>query len=304
MDSKETFKTIFFYDKEKAIEKYRNEDYQEREKAAIIAQIRSLLDENQVKNYELIPSTEMGEFRLSLEQGILSLRVKNSDPYYSILKTMLENKKGLRDEVTFVVSKHHFTLTSRNSTIQKTGKDISQIIEYLESMKNNGELTHVEKRGAEALEYQFDTNENERIRILVDADNKEVVSRLDHFEKTTVRKKNGLKRIVTGAVVAVALTVSVPYVGHIIKPVIAKTIEKDNERFDLQTNFTLMDHYYMMLNSGGLTNEEYDQFYDLVLSTQKYYENQGKTDCEDYKTLLKYQQLLDQEYQNTRERSL
>jgi hypothetical protein len=296
------FKSCFFLEGENAIEKHNQEEKtQSKEKSAIVAQIRARKLEGAIEKYEIVDTKGLKEYYIYLKDGMITLRLTAQDPYNISLKNILNSKKEFKDKLTITIDGNHFYMSDRDSKKEMSGQNLFGMLDYLDCMKNNKEIASVSKTGKENFSYKIDTKENERIQILVSADNEEVVRRLDKLEKITIQKKNRLKVALAAGIVGISLAVVSPYASKMaydIKDGIETMIDENNQQFTVEQNFKVMSSYAMRLQNNQLSSEDYENFRTIVNETMDYYTMSGKADTEDYQTLLSYEQLIDENYSN------
>lgn len=294
------FKIYLFLDGEKVVIKGRHDARTEGSKSTIVASVRKLKVADEIKSYEIRSDKNMTEYLIKLEEGTLSLRLSSTDPYNGSLKRILERKK-IVEEVRIHVDEDQVRMTS-NITDEEKNESFEDVVKLLKALENNGEIKSVIKSGDSnrpdsTLSYVFETKENEKIRIYVSTSNKKAISMLDQFHKTTIKKKTNLRKMAAIAAVGIAL-VAVPHVFSNIHFQMGQEATASENQIDVETNFTIMRSYIIRLSNEGLSVEEYFQLSSMVAETKSYYEELGKTDTESYKTLLEYEKLVDEYYQD------
>lgn len=292
----QNIKAYFFVEDDKAFERLAHDKLEPKTKSAVIAEVRNKKNAHEIKKFNVVSTENGNEYFIVLEDKTLYLVVSKEDPSNAILNTILNENKMAKDEVIIRISENKFTMSNKDADEIHEGKNINEMITFLKCMQKNGEIESVEKRGTKYLEYIFETKENEKIRILTEASNQEIVSQLDEFPKNKIQKKNGLKAVIAASVVGVALAVSHPYIGTTAHNFVTQMVEKDNANFEIETNFERMSSYYTRLVGGNLTKDDYESFRSLVSKMKTYYEENNKTTSFDYETLLKYESTIEEHY--------
>ncbi len=300
-DNTINIKTFFFQENGKVLERLRDGSINERTKESVIAEIRKRKQDKDIKNYQINPSDGLNIYQIALEEGNIQLHLKSNCIENIFLKTILQSQKIARDEVTVLVEGQTYRMTSRNASKEKTGRDMSHMLEILNHMQNNHEIERVIKTGKNTLAYTFETTDNEKIRIIVDSKNNEVVKELDEFSKITLKKKKRLKTLLTASALGLALAVSSPYIGKNIHNFLTVE-EQTSNTFDVETNFKILHSYAIRLTTGELNIEEYDAFKEMTSKMIQHYEENGKLG-NDYATLLRYQDLINEHYTEMKGRS-
>ena len=201
-----------------------------------------------------------------------------------------------RDEVNIVINGDRYYMYSRNTEQEKSGRNIDYMLQFLDSLERNNEFENVTKTGGKYLLYTFETTENEKIKITIDSENKEVVQKLDKFPNIFLQKKKLKRTVIAGIAVGVALAVASPFAYKPVKNFFeTREIEA---QMDLETKFYLMSSYELRLRSDNLNAEDYDNFRSLVSEVMDYYETANKTNGQDYETLKYYEQVINENYQD------
>lgn len=288
------FKTLIFRENE-VIEKLADNSAVTRSNASVLGELRTRKAKKDIKGYNKEKIDAVNIYKIQLEDGVIAIHMHESDISNTILNTILKSSKIACDEVNVVINGDHYFMRSRNSEREKSGRNIDDMIQFLDSMQRNKELENVTKSGTKMLLYTFETTENEKIKITIDSENKEVVEKLDKFPNIYLKKRNLKRNVIAGIAVGVALTVATPFVYKPIRGFLeTKRIES---QMDLETKFYLMSSYALRLQSDNLSSEDYDRFRELVSEVMEYYESANKTG-QDYETLQSYEQLIDENYQD------
>jgi hypothetical protein len=315
-------KLITFYDKERAVSYATGENLK---KSTVVAQIRKMKAKKEIASYTINKTVAGKEFVIkTVDDTTTKILMTNSDPYAESLKNILKIREVAIMKVKPVYKEDTnqpeeiVSIAAHGEVEQDATKSIYEVAKFLEQMKKNDEIESVVKRtikkdGKKMLVYTI-MLEEEKIKIYMKED-----SRLVDFMDNTLQKSSITSPVITEhmvetrphhrdtkkkigialAVGAVALTLTSPYTKGVItktytnvKTTVSNSIEANRLHQEIMSNWPMLESYYTRLKTDDLSHNEYDDFKDLLYETMSYYEESGKTDEEDYQTLLEYRNLV------------